>query len=48
MNVAVNKNIAGPLEVESPIINSPFYAPKLYWQIEKGERPKKVPGRRPA
>jgi len=31
-----------PIEVESPIINSAFYEPRLHWQIEKAE------GRRPA
>jgi len=39
---------AGPLEVKSPIINSPFYAPRCHWQIRKGEPPIKAQGRRPA
>lgn len=39
---------AGPLEVESPIINSPFYAPLYHWQIRKGEPPVKAEGRRAA
>jgi type III restriction enzyme len=38
----------GPLEVDSPIINSPFYAPQYHWQIEKGAQPVKAEGRRPA
>ncbi|MEX2575429.1 MAG: DEAD/DEAH box helicase family protein [Halofilum sp. (in: g-proteobacteria)] len=36
----------GPLEVDSPIINSPFYAPQYHWQIEKGAQPVKAEGRR--
>lgn len=39
---------AGPLEVESPIINSPFYEPRYHWQIKKAEQPVKAEGRRPA
>nr|WP_298410482.1 DEAD/DEAH box helicase family protein [uncultured Halomonas sp.] len=39
---------SGPLEVASPIINSPFYEPKYHWQIRKGEPPLKAEGRRPA
>ena len=39
---------AGPLEVDSPIINSPFYPPQHHWRIEKGARPVKAEGRRPA
>jgi type III restriction enzyme len=35
-------------EVDSPIINSPFYAPRVHWQIKKGELPVKAEGRRPA
>lgn len=38
----------GPLEVESPIINSPFYEPEYHWQVERGEQPIKAEGRRPA
>jgi len=38
----------GPLEVESPIINSPFYEPQFHWKVRKGEQPEKVEGRRPA
>ena len=37
-----------PNEVDEPIINSPFAEPALHWQIEKGQPPVKVPGRRPA
>jgi type III restriction enzyme len=36
-----------PIEVESPIINSPFYEPRLHWQIEKAKAPVKANGRRP-
>jgi type III restriction enzyme len=39
---------AGPLEVESPIINSPFYEPRIHWQIRIGEPSIKAEGRRPA
>jgi hypothetical protein len=39
---------SGPLEVSSPIINSPFYEPRLRWQARKGEPPMKAQGRRPA
>ncbi|MDN5870863.1 MAG: DEAD/DEAH box helicase family protein [Nitrococcus sp.] len=39
---------SGPLEVESPIINSPFYTPRLHWRIRKGEPPYKSEGRRHA
>lgn len=42
------KQARGPLEVESPIINSPFYAPKRHWRIEKAKAPVKAEGRRPA
>ena len=38
----------GPLEVDSPIINSPFYEPCFHWRIRKGEPPVKAEGRRPA
>lgn len=38
----------GSFEVESPIINSPFYEPKFHWQIKKAEQPVKAEGRRPA
>lgn len=38
----------GPLEVDSPIINSPFYPPQHHWHIEKGTQPLKAEGRRPA
>lgn len=34
--------------VEDPIINSPYEAPKFYWQIEAGKQPVKRPGRRQA
>jgi type III restriction enzyme len=37
-----------PNEVDEPIINSPFAEPALHWQIEKGQPPVKVPGRRTA
>lgn len=37
-----------PIEVDSPIINSPFREPELYWQIERGKQPTKQLGRRPA
>lgn len=36
-----------PNEVENPIINSPFAGAAFHWQIEKGKRPVKAPGRRP-
>jgi len=39
---------AGPLEVDSPILNSPFYEPRLHWQIRRGEPPVKAEGRRSA
>jgi len=39
---------AGPLEVESPIINSPFCEPQEHWEIEKAKAPVKAAGRRPA
>lgn len=39
---------ATPVEVESPIINSPFFEPQLHWQIERAKQPVKAPGRRPA
>lgn len=35
-------------EVESPIINSPFAEPKVYWHIERGKPPQKAEGRRRA
>jgi len=38
----------GPLEVDSPIINSPFYPPKYHWHIQKGAQPVRMEGRRPA
>lgn len=38
----------GLLEVESPIINSPFYEPKCHWQIKKATKPVTAEGRRPA
>jgi type III restriction enzyme len=37
-----------PAEVESPIINSPFFEPKFHWQIERGKPPAKGSGRRRA
>lgn len=36
------------VEVDSPIINSPFREPQQHWQIERGKPPVKVPGRRRA
>jgi type III restriction enzyme len=35
-------------EVEQPILNSPFEEPAEYWQIEEGQAPKRVQGRRSA
>lgn len=35
-------------EVETPIINSPFEAPKAYWFLQPGHPPERRPGRRPA
>lgn len=35
-------------EVESPIINSPFVEPEVYWHIERGKQPVQALGRRPA
>lgn len=37
-----------PAVVESPIINSPFREPEFHWQIERGNPPVKVTGRRRA
>jgi len=37
---------SGPMEVESPIISSPFYEPCFHWQIRRGEPPVKAEGRR--
>ncbi|WP_139559626.1 BPTD_3080 family restriction endonuclease [Methylotetracoccus oryzae] len=37
-----------PAEVDSPIINSPFYEPQFHWQIERGKPPVKADGRRRA
>ena len=48
MSEQQNPTPSGPLEVESPIINSPFYEPRFHWQIRKGEPPVKAEGRRPA
>lgn len=48
MSEQENPTPSGPLEVESPIINSPFYEPRFHWQIRKGEPPVKAQGRRPA
>ena len=48
MSEQENPTPSGPLEVESPIINSPFYEPSFHWQIRKGEPPVKAEGRRPA
>ncbi|MGO8654768.1 hydrolase, partial [Rhizobium ruizarguesonis] len=36
------------VEVESPIINSPFIEPQCYWHIERGRPPVKAEGRRRA
>ena len=35
-------------EVQNPIINSPFFAPKQHWLIEYGKSPVQAQGRRPA
>ena len=35
-------------EVQDPILNSPYEAPKEYWRIVEGEAPERMPGRRPA
>lgn len=35
-------------EVEEPILNGPFDEPTRYWQIEEGEEPQRIAGRRPA
>lgn len=45
---ATEKDARGPLEVESPIINSPFHEPECHWRIAKAKAPVKAPGRRPA
>jgi len=37
-----------PVEVESPIINSPFREPEFHWVIERGKPPVKAAGRRRA
>jgi len=31
------KRPTGPVKVESPIINSPFYEPRYHWQIQRGQ-----------
>lgn len=36
----------GPLKVESPIIISPFYEPKVHWEIAKAKEPVKAGARR--
>ena len=36
------------VEVDSPIINSPFIEPQYHWQIERGKPPFKAEGRRRA
>jgi type III restriction enzyme len=35
-------------EVEQPILNGPFHEPVEHWQIEEGQQPQRVVGRRPA
>jgi type III restriction enzyme len=35
-------------EVEQPIVNGPFHEPGEHWQIEEGQEPKRVTGRRRA
>ncbi|MCI0487203.1 MAG: DEAD/DEAH box helicase family protein [Blastocatellia bacterium] len=35
-------------EVPEPILNSPFEEPQVYWYIEEGEEPRRLPGRRRA
>jgi len=46
---AENEALAGgPLEVDSPIINSPFNEPCFHWQVREGEPPVKAEGRRSA
>ncbi|MGH3560997.1 MAG: hypothetical protein ACRDTN_04140 [Mycobacterium sp.] len=35
-------------EVEQPILNGPFHEPAEHWQIEEGQEPKRVAGRRSA
>src|SRR5215211_5120039 len=35
-------------EVEQPILNSPFDEPAEYWQIEDGQAPRRLSGRRAA
>ncbi len=40
---------ADPIEaIDNPIINSPFLEPQGYWQVEKGQQPKVITGRRDA
>jgi type III restriction enzyme len=45
---AVERSARGPLEVESPIINSAFEEPRVHWEIRKNREPVKAAGRRPA
>lgn len=40
--------MTGVIEVEDPIICSPYEEPQRYWYIQKGETPEKREGRRPA
>ncbi|ORX13077.1 BPTD_3080 family restriction endonuclease [Mycobacterium xenopi] len=35
-------------EVGQPILNGPFHEPAEHWQIQEGQEPKRVAGRRPA
>ena len=48
MSVPAQPEPGTTFEVDSPIINSPFYVPRFHWQIKKGELPVKAEGRRPA
>lgn len=45
---AGERSARGPLEVDSPIINSAFEEPRHHWEIRKNREPVKAPGRRPA
>ncbi len=48
MNKEQTSAPVAPMEVESPIINSPFVEPAVHWLIERGKQPVQAVGRRPA
>lgn len=35
-------------EVDEPILNGPFHEPAEHWQIQEGQEPQRIAGRRPA